>query len=199
MATATKQQPRRESSTQPFDFRNEAGASLDHNRITRNLSWLLWQFLKDNGNFESFTSDLPVFSAAKNGVYYPDLVVSCSPEYVVCDITRIDEITDEIVVEREVKALTKPKLIVEVWSDSNNTRHKATKLEHYEQITSLDEYLTVEQSSLEIRRYLKTDAGKWKGPETINGEDASLTLDSFELTLSFKDIYARCRLLGEAE
>lgn len=47
-----------------FDFRSEAGASLNHNRITRNLGGYLWFKLR-RFDCESFTSDMPVYSSVK--------------------------------------------------------------------------------------------------------------------------------------
>ena len=198
MHSATKRKLISEASDQRFDFRNEAGASLDHNRITRNLNWLFWNFFKENGDCESFTSDLPVFSEAKKGVYYSDLVVSCSPEFEVCTIKYVDEITDTVIPQKRVRALKTPTLIAEVWSDSNSAKHKETKLEHYRQIVTLVEYLTVEQNTLEILRYVKDGDGSWKDPETLHGEHGSLELASFKLTLGVTEIYAKCNVLAQA-
>lgn len=53
-----------------------SGAKRNHNKITTNLSGLVWQHLKGK-NCESYSSDMRVF-VPQTGLYtYPDLVVVC--------------------------------------------------------------------------------------------------------------------------
>ena len=53
-----------------------SGAKRNHNKITTNLSGLVWQHLKGK-NCENYSNDMRVF-VPETGLYtYPDLVVVC--------------------------------------------------------------------------------------------------------------------------
>lgn len=87
-------------------------------------------------------------------------------------------------------------IIAEVRSDGNNESEKRTKLKHYEQIPSLAEYLTIEQTEMKVTRYLKESESKWTTPEILTAEDKAVHIKTFGLTLPFVELYAKCDGIG---
>lgn len=176
-----------------FNFKcEEAGASLKHNQITRNVSGLFWQYFRNQKcGCEPFTSDMPIYSCTKGGIYFPDVVV-------ICEEPRFIEYENEIVIKKtgETKRITRsalinPFLIGEVWSESNKNPEKRTKLKHYEQIESLKEYLTFEQTHCEVCHYTKNTDGKWSEPIIIREESELLSFNELSFKLNLKDIYEK--------
>ncbi len=100
--------------------------------------------------------------------YYPDIVVDCD--------------SDD----------NQPRLIVEVLSESTKNIDLSIKLEDYQKIPSLQEYVVVEQSAKFILVYRKK--AQWKG-QIYQGGD--IYLESIDLTLSVADIYRRVVFIVE--
>jgi Uma2 family endonuclease len=173
-----------------FDFRSEAGATLNHNQIARNLCGYFWMKLR-NYECESFMSDMPVYSDTKPGIYYPDVVVACDPAFEVHEIQRANLETGEIKIVAG-KALVNPVIIAEVWSEGNREPEKETKLRHFEQIPTLVEYITIEQNSAKVTRYLRGAGLKWADPQVFTAEAKVLEISHFGWTLPFLDLYAKC-------
>jgi Uma2 family endonuclease len=107
-----------------------SGAKRNHNKITTNLSGLVWQHLKGK-NCENYSNDMRVF-VPETGLYtYPDLVVVCGePQFQ-------DDVFD---------TLLNPVLLVEVLSDSTESYDRGKKFQHYRSIESLQEYILVSQN-----------------------------------------------------
>lgn len=142
-----------------------AGAKINHNRITRNLSNLLWNALKDQP-CEPFASDMLV----KDRFRYPDVVVVCDG----------DSSQNEYV--REC-----PLLIVEVISESTRRTDKTDKRLEYIALSSLLEYVLVEQDIAEVTVYRRS-AG-WQPSYYYLGEE--VFLESVGALLLVEDIYER--------
>jgi len=149
--------------------RLEAGASLNHNRITRNVGGLFWQVFKDSNCCEVFTSDMAVRSEVKKnksgekgGYYLPDVVVVCGekPHEEVFKYCYQVEGGDQKTIERV--ALTNPSLIVEVISDGTAAKDRGEKIDNYECITTLKEYLIIDQNSPRITYFTKGGDNKWE-------------------------------------
>lgn len=178
-----------------FDFRleEEAGASLAHNQINRNLLGIFWLRLKDSC-CEPFASDMPVFSAAKGGIYLPDVVVACEPRVEDCEVEIVDRITKDT--KRRIrKALVNPVLIAEVWSVANKDPEKETKLSHYEQIESLQHYLTIEQTGRKVLHYRKEN-GQWTAPvEFLNNSEVRIN-GALDFSFVLDDLYSKILLEG---
>jgi Uma2 family endonuclease len=148
------------------------GASLNHNRIVKNLISAIDAKLKGS-SCEVFPSDLRVNIPSTNSFCYPDLTIVCGkPEL-------LDEHFDN---------LLNPSVIVEVLSPSTESYDKGNKFFTYQQIPSLKEYILVDTSATSIQTIVKKDDGLWKF-ETINEPTASLTITTIEQQILLSDIY----------
>ncbi|MDO5355939.1 MAG: Uma2 family endonuclease [Conchiformibius sp.] len=136
-----------------------AGASLNHNLLTMNFAALLHGHLADSGCF-TFVSDWKV--QVGSNYYYPDVVVDCLPQE------------------------GRPKLIIEVLSESTRHTDLSIKLEDYQTIPDLLEYVAVEQNAQFIVVYRRKQA--WRGEVYQKGE---VFLESIGLSLSLEQIYHR--------
>lgn len=163
-----------------LDFRSEeeAGATLSHNRITRNLGGLLWQHLRGK-TCESFTSDMAVKVKRATGEYsFPDIVA-------VCDDAVFSNTKDG------KSQVENPVLIIEVLSKGSQ-EDLSTKFEEYKQLASLIEYVVIFQNSFELIYYFKRRNNKWIEECRKKGEDTILFLRSIGLAIRLKEIYEKC-------
>jgi Uma2 family endonuclease len=145
-----------------------AGASRDHNRVTRRLGTRLDLHLQGS-RCEVFQSDMKVKVKRSNDVrfYYPDLQVSCEEES--------DRYYNEY-----------PCLIIEVLSGSTQRVDRTEKLLAYQWLESLQEYVLLSQESpyLEIYRR-RTD---WQR-ECFSGEQ-EVILESVAIGFKVQDMYS---------
>ncbi|PID34460.1 MAG: hypothetical protein CR976_00145 [Thiotrichales bacterium] len=145
-----------------------AGAKANHNRITRNLSALLWNALADQP-CEPFSSDM-LLKTAENQYRYPDIMVIC------------DEGSDGDEYVRD-----NPVLIVEVLSSSTRRQDKTEKRNEYIALPSLQEYLLIEQDIAEIE--IQRRRNQWQPEYFYLGQD--IVLESVGVTVSVEDAYRR--------
>ncbi|PWQ96020.1 Uma2 family endonuclease [Leucothrix pacifica] len=145
-----------------------AGAALNHNRIVRNLSSLLWNQMQDQP-CEPVTGDM-LLKTAEDKYRYPDLMVVCED----------DESTDDYVREN-------PTLIVEVLSASTRRVDKTDKHREYLELPSVQEYVLIEQDFVEIAVWRRS--ANWQ--VTYYYLDQDVTFESVGITLSVGDIYQR--------
>lgn len=143
-----------------------AGASLNHNRISRNMLTALTALLP--ASCEAFSSDLLV-KTRLNRFRYPDLVVLCE-----------DAKGDEQFIDR-------PILIVEILSKSTRQQDKGIKRTEYLSLPSLQEYVLIEQDFVEVE-VLRRAQG-WRSENFYLGD--TVQLESIGVTLSVLDIYQR--------
>ncbi|MDX2162175.1 MAG: Uma2 family endonuclease [bacterium] len=150
------------------------GASLRHNRITRNVTVKLSNLLKGHP-CEALPSDMRV--RTPSGLYaYPDVTVVCG------DV--------QIEVDHGLDTLLNPTVIVEVLSPSTADYDSRVKLDHYQTLASLHEYVLIDQAQPHIKTYSRHGEGQWLYT-MVNGLDASIALPSIEVTLALADIYAQ--------
>jgi Uma2 family endonuclease len=149
-----------------------SGAKRNHNKITTNLSGLVWQHLKGK-NCESYANDMRVF-VPETGLYtYPDLVVVCGePEFK-------DDVFD---------TLLNPVLLIEVLSDSTEGYDRGKKFQHYRSIESLREYVLVAQDEARIEKYLKSGDGFWVLSDAV-GMDASIKFESIDCVIPLREVF----------
>ncbi|MBK9261170.1 MAG: Uma2 family endonuclease [Polyangiaceae bacterium] len=121
-----------------------------------------------------FDSDLKIKVLATGLATYPDASV-------VCGSAELDPENDH--------AITNPKVIVEVLSDSSEAYDRGQKFAHYRRIPSLMEYVLVSQAERRIEVFRRNAAGKWElAEEALAGQTAQLT--SIECALSVDEVYA---------
>ena len=150
-----------------------SGASFAHNFITVNIATHLNIQLMD-GECRVATSDMRVKVTEIDSYFYPDVVVVCGepvPE---------DNIFD---------TLLNPTVIVEVLSPTTETYDKGEKFEHYQQITSLKDYILISQDKVHVEHYRRQE-NEWLQTEFAELEDV-LSLRSVGCELRLQDIYRR--------
>lgn len=144
-----------------------AGASRNHNRITRYLTTTIDIHLRGS-RCEVFQGDMKIGiqSINEQHFYYPDVHVTCEEE-------------------NNRYFNTSPCLIIEVLSESTARIDRYEKLVAYKLIPTLQEYLLCAQDSPLVEIYRKRN--EWRTEYFLAGQ--SFTLDSIGLTLAVNDIY----------
>ena len=150
-----------------------SGASRAHSLIVTNISGELYIQLK-GGTCEVHTNDMRVRTSPETSYFYPDVVV-------VCDKPRFEDNTFD--------TLLNPMVLVEVLSPSTQAYDRGEKFKHYQQLTSLQEYILVSQDEVGVERYRRQGA-EWQPTEFRSLEDV-LSLISIDCELSLEDIYRR--------
>ncbi len=151
-----------------------AGTTPTHARVLRNISNELYNHWKDS-KCEAFTSDLRVFTPVCNAYFYPDVVT-------VCEELQLNNDNPQ--------ALLNPNIIIEVLSDSTESRDRGHKFQCYRSIRSLQEILFVSQQEPLIEHYVRQTEDLWL-MQTIRGLAAELKFESSPCTLRLADIYSR--------
>ncbi len=153
-----------------------SGAFLNHNRITVNLTSLLYQALSGK-SCEVFSGNMRLLVKA-NGLYtYPDIMVICGP---------VDLIAGQ------VDTVANPLLIIEVLSNSTADYDRTDKFELYKALNTLQNYVLIDQHRPYIQSLnrLENEPRLWS-LETFNGLDKQLRLPALDLELNLGDIYNR--------
>lgn len=145
-----------------------AGASLNHNRITRNLLVALSQQLAGQP-CEAFSSDMMI-QTAKDRFRYPDLVVLCEPHLPDSGASTVAQ---------------NPVLIVEVLSKSTRQQDKGSKRMEYLALPSLQEYLLIEQDFVEVELIRRSQG--WRPENYYLGQ--ALMLESIPVCIEVSAIY----------
>jgi Uma2 family endonuclease len=151
-----------------------AGASIEHDTIRNNLIGFLWQSLRDRP-FRAAGSDLRVKVSATGLYTYPDVVIACDPL----------EFEDEA-----VDTLLNPRAIIEVLSPSTEGYDRGEKFRQYEQITSLLEYVLVEQDVAVAERFVREPGKNWTRV-VHQGLDAELEISCVNIFVPLTAIFDR--------
>ena len=153
-----------------------SGASLAHTLITLDIATELNIQLRGSP-CKVITNDMRVRTGPKGPYFYPDVVVFCgTPQFE-------DNVFD---------TLLNPVLIVEVLSPSTEAYDRGEKFAHYQELTSLREYILVSQDRIHVEHYRLMET-QWVQKAFHAPEDV-LTLDAIECKLPLRDIYARVTL-----
>jgi Uma2 family endonuclease len=100
---------------------------------------------------------------------YPDVVVTCAPGSGRSDV------------------VPEPEIVIEVLSRSTQTFDRGPKLDAYQQIPSLDQYVLISQDEIRVSVY-EREAESWRY-RTIEGLDASLTFAVGGAAMTLAEIY----------
>ncbi|MGD1900949.1 MAG: Uma2 family endonuclease [Geitlerinemataceae cyanobacterium] len=119
-----------------------AGASNAHVIVTDNLTGLLLAHTRGTG-CRPYSTDMKVRIESTNRFFYPDLLVTCD---------RAD---------READLKQRPKLIIEVLSDSTEAFDRGKKFDHYSELESLEEYVLVSQDRIRVEIFQRRDDDTW--------------------------------------
>ncbi len=151
-----------------------SGASREHNLIANNIGGEARNRLRGKP-CETYGSDMRV-RIPKTGLYtYPDLSIACDkPQFV----------------DSHFDTLMNPKVLIEILSDSTEKYDRSTKMSHYMQIDSLQEFVLVSQSQPRVEVYQRSTEGQWIYREARD-MTASIALESVGITLPLSEIYLR--------
>jgi Uma2 family endonuclease len=145
-----------------------AGASEDHIDITTNLTVILSSHLRGK-DCKLFPSDMRLNIASKKIYYYPDLLVTCD--------------------ERDhfnKKQKNYPCLIIEVLSESTESKDRGVKFANYQTIQSLQEYVLISQWEQRVEVFRRN--GKFWLLQTYTAGEL-IELQSINLQISMDAIY----------
>ncbi len=149
-----------------------AGGTPNHNKISLNLSAALNVALKRQP-YEVFITDQRLWIPEKRIHTYPDVMVMAQPiEYS----------------EGQRDTLINPVAIAEVLSKSTRNYDKDEKFAAYRTIPSFQEYVLIDQYSLHVEQYCKTDLKKWTFLE-YDLEDDTLEFASIPFQIGLTDLY----------
>lgn len=152
-----------------------AGGSIEHAVIAANTIRALGNKLEGKKCFV-LTSDVRIKVPAALPYRYPDASVVCG-----------EPITEEL---QGQQMLVNPILIVEVLSPSTAAYDLGDKFSAYQSITSFREYLVISQERPHVIQHVRQSSGKWLRSEA-SGLEATVTLESLDITLSLSEIYQR--------
>jgi len=150
-----------------------AGGTPNHNRLTLNMAFIFNSMLK--GKCEAFASDIKLQVDEENHYTYPDVMVVCG------ELEFAKERKDTVI---------NPVVIVEVLSESTKDYDRGTKFTAYRKITTLKDYILVDQDKIHIEYFAKEEDGTWRFREYFHTEDA-LIVQSVNLQIPVKEIYER--------
>jgi Uma2 family endonuclease len=156
-----------------------SGVTRRHARIVMNITGRLWGAAR-GGPCEVISVDVKL-RAATDRIYYPDVMVLCTPG------------PDEDVV------LHDPCLLVEVTSPSTARTDRSEKLGAYQGVPSLRAYLIVDHRRRRVERHWRDAAGAWQRDEIVGEGRVPVPCPATELALD--DIYEGVHLaiVGEPE
>lgn len=147
-----------------------AGASLHHNLIAGNLFAALHSQVRGTP-CSAFMADMLLRLRINDEdiAYYPDLMISCTPN------------------NPQNHFIETPKVIIEILSNSTKRIDLREKFLSYQTIASLQEYIVVKQTEMSIIQYGR--ASDWQA--TYIAQEENLLIPSIEFTMAVEDIYER--------
>lgn len=149
-----------------------AGATVSHNRVSRNLLTEIETQLK-GGPCESFISDQRVNISATGMYAYPDIVI-------VCGKVETDPLSP--------MTITNPAVVIEVLSPSTEGYDRNLKFRQYQQSPTLREYVLVSQDTATIEVYSRQPDNRWL-ITYFDGLDAVFALESAPVKIPLADVY----------
>ena len=153
------------------------GGTPNHNKIVGNFYAYL-NFALKGQPYDVFVTDQRLWIPEAEIHTYPDVMVIAQPlKYA----------------ENRRDTLTNPLLIVEVLSKSTRAYDKDNKFAAYRTIPSFQEYLLIDQYSIHIEHYSKTEPHKWIFIEYDNPQ-ALVSLFSLDFQIESADIYDKVNL-----
>lgn len=148
------------------------GGTPNHNRIAGNFYAAL-NFAFKRQPYDVFVTDQRLWIPRKRIYTYPDVMI----------------IQGELQLQEGRRdTLTNPMLIAEVLSSSTEAYDRSRKFAAYRTISSFQEYVLIDQYSMHIEQYYKTEPRQWIFSEH-DGEEASLSLNSVPFEIALADLY----------
>ncbi|MDB9308100.1 Uma2 family endonuclease [Aphanizomenon sp. CS-733/32] len=157
------------------------GGTPNHNQITGNFYAVL-NFALKRQPYQVFVTDQRLWIPKRRIHTYPDVMIVQTP--LVFEEGRNDTITN-------------PVMITEVLSKSTKGYDRDEKFAAYRTIASFQEYILIDQYTIHVEQYVKTDNRKWMFLEYENIND-TFNLTSIPGQISLADIYDKVDFTSEA-
>jgi Uma2 family endonuclease len=152
-----------------------AGGTENHSLICINITATLRNALR-NKPCRVYDSNLRVAIPRDRRFVYPDGFVICGPS--------------AFHPQAPNSAVTNPKLIVEVLSDSTEAYDRGEKFTRYRTIESLEEYVLVDQKSAHVEVFFRQNDGTWLLTPAA-GVESTVHLRSLDVSLALAEVYAK--------
>ncbi len=127
---------------------NMAGAKENHNLIVTNIVGELYACLKGK-KCKIYPSDMLLKLEQCKKYVYPDVMV-------VCKEAEIEKKTTQ-----GAEVLLNPQIIIEVLSESTASYDKVEKKRCYQMLDSLNQYVMIDSTQIEVISYTRTPEGDW--------------------------------------
>ncbi|BAZ84351.1 Uma2 family endonuclease [Dolichospermum compactum] len=150
------------------------GGTPNHNKIAGNL-YVAIHFALKRQPYEVYYTDQRLWIPKRRIHTYPDVMVVQTP--LVFEEGRNDTITN-------------PVMIAEVLSKSTKGYDRDEKFAAYRTIANFQEYILIDQYTIHVEQYVKTDHKKWIFLEYEDIND-TLNLTSVSCQISLADIYEK--------
>jgi Uma2 family endonuclease len=160
-----------------------SGASVAHNRITRNIGTEFDIQLRERG-CHSFPADMRIKVPTYSPYRYPDLSALCGQP--------------EIETIGGLEMLVNPSLIVEVLSPSTEAFDRGDKFTYYQSISTFQEYLLVAQHRPHVSQFSKKENGLWLLREFVDLTDI-FRCESVPCELPLISLYRDVDFAADAE
>jgi Uma2 family endonuclease len=158
------------------EIRLMSGGMPNHNRIIGNLFAAL-NFAFKGKLYEAFVTDQRLWIPRKRIYTYPDILI----------------VKGELELQEGRKdTLTNPSAIIEVLSKSTQNYDKGDKFTAYRSIPSFQEYILVDQYSMHVEHYVKTEQRKWIFQE-YDEVDNALVFASLPFEILLTDLYDKVK------
>ncbi|MBC8081664.1 MAG: Uma2 family endonuclease, partial [Hymenobacter sp.] len=108
---------------------------------------------------------------ADNHFTYPDVMVTCAPED-----------------QHETRIVQHPTLLIEVLSDSTELRDRSWKLQQYQLLPSLRQYVLISQKRILVESYVLNERGSWELTMLRQPQDV-LMFPSLQLSVTLAEVY----------
>ncbi len=148
------------------------GASVRHNLIVSHVIGALDRALGET-DCEIFPSDIKVELEFDKHYVYPDVSVVCE---------QIET------AKRRNDAITNPKIVFEVLSESTKDYDRGTKFAAYRKLPSLTDFIVIDQYSVLVEHHRKQGPGRWVMHEYESLQD-SLLFEDLQVSVSLEKIY----------
>ncbi|AFZ58725.1 Uma2 family endonuclease [Anabaena cylindrica FACHB-243] len=148
------------------------GGTPNHNQLAGNFYAVL-NFALKRQPYQVFVTDQRLWIPDKKIHTYPDVMVVKNPL---------------IYEEGRKDTLVNPAMIAEVLSKYTRSKDRDEKFAAYRAITTVQEYILIDQYTMHVEQYFRTDNNKWIFSE-ITDADKNLNLASIPCQITLADIY----------
>jgi len=154
------------------EIREIKGGTTNHNQIAGNIYAYFRRVLRGK-NYKTYIENVRLWIEENRVFIYPDImVIEGNPVYYGKGTTTV----------------VNPCLIIEVLSKSTKNYDQGDKFDFYRSLSSLQEYILVEQDRFHVIQYTKVSAIQWLLTEYELVSD-ELKLKAVSFSMSLEDIY----------